>query len=196
MKTLISTLILTLVSVSTVLAASPREVTFDFITFQTTDGRIFEDRNEDAVWTKIDHWSGERSMTQHSTKITTMDILTTWDGRVQSPGVSYNDSEHYTGSEIRAHITDWDYFWGTTLNPENTGWNEFWNQCNDPAKTTGDCVGTVFAGIGIVVVGSAILVAGTITASVVIAGTLPWTGTILSGGAFFAEIWPGVILAI
>ena len=47
-----------------------------------------------------------------------------------------------------SEVSDWDYFWGTTLNPVNTGWNDFWFQCEDPDKSVGDCVGTVFGGIG------------------------------------------------
>ena len=64
-------------------------------------------------------------------------------------------------------VSDWDYFWGTTLNPVNTGWNDFWFQCQDETKSTGDCVGTVFAGVGIGVAAAVAVVGVGIVAATV-----------------------------
>ena len=72
------------------------------------------------------------------------------------------------------------YILGSTLNPQNTGWDDFWNQCQDPNKNAGDCVGTVFAGIGfaialpVVAITAAVVTASTIAAFPMLQG-IYWT---------------------
>ena len=63
-------------------------------------------------------------------------------------------------------VSDWDYFWGTTvsqtLDPKLNGWDNFWFQCQDPEKDIGACVGTIFAGGGMVLAATVIVVGATI----------------------------------
>ena len=86
-------------------------------------------------------------------------------------------------------VSDWDYFWGTTvsqaLDPKTNGWDEFWFQCQDPDKSVGDCVGTVFAGGGIVLAATLVVVGATIAT----AGLIPMAGTAVAPVAGFAEGW-------
>ena len=162
------------------------------ITFQSNDGRMFADRDEDGVWIQVDTHTGARI---GDIEMTDLYLTETMNGRFVLANEYYADSTIYVGDEKqraydewRAGISDWDFFWGTTLNPQNTGWNDFWNQCNDPNKTAADCAGTVFAGIGIVIIGTYVAItavaAGTLALSVTIgpmAATAPGTSAIVPG---------------
>ena len=82
-------------------------------------------------------------------------------------------------------INDWNYFWNVTLNPQNTGWDDFWFQCQDPDKTTGDCVGTVFAGLGIIA-GAALAITGVIVVGTAITPVAGWGGAVPAAAIFAA----------
>ena len=130
-------------------STTPKNSMFTFGTFQTVDGQIFNDLDHNGIWTKINHWDGKPAATQIAGDMTLERILAHSDGRFVEEYTYYADSEWLVGSEVPPPPSDWDYFWGTTLDPVNSGWNDFWNQCADPDPANpGDCVGTVFAGIG------------------------------------------------
>ena len=93
---------------------------------------------------------------------------------------------------------EWDYFFGTTLDPKNSGWNDFWNACNEAEvgqRLIGDCVGTVFAGIGMAIALPIAVVTVAVGASVIGGLLVTATPTVVTTTIIVPELIAGFMLS-
>ena len=180
MKHIITSVMIVVLSVTSAFAGVHEDNwVHGFRTFETTDGDVYADRDEDGVWDQID---GQTGAILGIKQVSDLYLLETMSGRLVETNQYYWDSKLYVGDEIQAAIDreaaykaahEWDYFWGTTMNPTLNGWNDFWGRCQNPESTHEECVAVIAAGIGVAIGGLAVIALGTVAVLV----AMPVAGT-------------------